>query len=115
MPPRKTAREIIASWAAKPENAPLIARAKAERDADPAARKASRRLPTPPRQQLPGSGRRGKRLAMPGRPAPDPRQRRPNRRDAPERRPKRRSFGGATWTGRQAKAWQRAAKGRRAA
>lgn len=57
MPPDLPVHKIIARFASRPENAALIAKVRAERDAG----KPSRRLPTPPRKQIPSSGRRGKR------------------------------------------------------
>lgn len=56
---RPTIREQIARhFRDDPEARALYERVKSERDAELAARKASRRLPTPPRKRLPASGRR---------------------------------------------------------
>ena len=56
MPPDLPVHKIIARFASRPENAKLIERVKAERD----ARAAGRRPPTPPRKQLPASGKRAR-------------------------------------------------------
>lgn len=49
--------QIVRHFREDPEARKLVERVKAEGD----ARKASRRLPTPPRKQLPSAGKRGKR------------------------------------------------------
>lgn len=53
--------QILEHFRTDPEARALVERAKAQRDAELAARKASRRLPTPPKRQIPSAGRRSKR------------------------------------------------------